>query len=61
LPLIFVSKDPAAAPVILGTIGRDQEYKVPDGTTPFVIGVGTTTNEFPEHIVADIAVIAAAG
>jgi hypothetical protein len=45
----------------LGTIGRDQEYKVPDGTTPFVIGAGTTTNEFPEHIVADIAVIAAAG
>ena len=61
LPLILVSKEPADAPVILGTTGADQEYKVPAGTTPFVVGTGTITKEVPEQIVVERAVIAAAG
>ena len=62
LPLILVCVNAAAPPVTPPvTIGADQLYVVPAGTTPFTPLVGVTVNNTPLHVTVVIAVITAAG
>ena len=51
-------KPPVSPPV---TIGTDQLYVVPAGTTPLVPLTGVVVNSIPLHVVADIELIVAFG
>ena len=62
MPLIFTAFVPAVPPVNPPvTVGADQLYKVPAGTTPFVPLVGVTVNNTPLQLTPVIAVTLATG
>ena len=59
---VIVDPVPDAPPVNPPvTIGADQLYVVPAGTTPFTPLVGDAVNNTPLHVVAVIEVIVALG
>ena len=58
VPEILDAAEPVAPPVIPPvTVGADQLYVVPVGTTPFVTLTGVDVNATPLHTVFVIAVI----
>ena len=62
VPEILAAFNPEAPPVIPPvTVGADQLYVVPDGTTPFVTLTGVDVKTTPLHTVLVIAVIAGFG
>ena len=61
VPVIFVALVPLTPPVIDTPVGTVQEYKVPDGTIPFVISAGVVVNNTPLHTVFVIELTIALG